>query len=259
MKSKRFYYRLFNGAKVIYASLLFSFALCAAESRASNITFYTELYPPANFVQDNDIVGITPDILNLIWQQEFSNKPDIKMVPWARAYRIVSTNENTAIFTMAKTPERTPQFKWIGPVFKSYYVLMAKKDKSIKTDSTSDILNYRVATTRGDISELSLRKMGFKTEKLVPVTDTEKAIMLVVEDRVDLVIVSYHSFQFLSTKLNLDSQNFKVVWDVNQMGNYIGFNLKTPDALIEKLQARLDQLQPELLEIKAKYNWPIFQ
>ncbi|MDU0113661.1 transporter substrate-binding domain-containing protein [Psychrosphaera aquimarina] len=95
------------------------------------ITFYTENFPPANYMEDNELVGITVDSLKLIWADLNLPDQEVTIVPWTRGYRNVLKQPNSALFTMSKIEAREDLFKWVGPFFKSVHVLMAKKVQTL--------------------------------------------------------------------------------------------------------------------------------
>ena len=69
-------------------------------------------------------------------------------------------------------------------------------------------------------------------------------------------MVSIHGFQHLTKLLNVDSSNFEQVWQVNQIGNYIAFNLQTPDKVIESYQKAFENVADKRTLIKQEYYLP---
>ena len=229
-------------------------------SRAANlkqeITFYTENYPPANFVDNGEMKGITIESLKLMWNKMSQQEQNIFVVPWARGYRNALLEPNTALFTMSRTEERETLFKWLGPLFQSRHVLIAKKSKNIKAASVHDLFQFRVATIRGDISEISLQKMGYPELNMAKVTELERAFYMMQSDRVELLMVSIHGFQHLMERLGGDASHYEQVWHVNTVGNYIAFNRNIPDVIIEKYRKAFEETEKERREIRVKYGMP---
>lgn len=220
------------------------------------ITFYAEDFAPANYMENDVFVGITVDSLKLIWTDLNLPTQDVTIVPWTRGYRNVLKTPNTALFTMSKTPAREHLFKWVGPLFSSVHVLMAKKSASLKFDNLGDVLNYRVSTIQGDISEISLQQIGFPDFNMAKVQNLERAFIMLQSDRVDMMMVSIHSFQHLAARLNADASKYEQVWTVNDVGNYVAFNKQTPDKVIEAYQKALGNVKKEQVLIKQKYSLP---
>ena len=52
-----------------------------------NITFYTENYPPANYLVNDELKGISVDTLRAMWKHLNISEQDIQIVPWSLGYR----------------------------------------------------------------------------------------------------------------------------------------------------------------------------
>jgi polar amino acid transport system substrate-binding protein len=72
-------------------------------SAIKNITFYTEIYPPANYLIDDELKGISVDTLKAMWKNLDIPEQEVLLVPWARGYKFILAKNNTALFTMSKT------------------------------------------------------------------------------------------------------------------------------------------------------------
>ena len=236
------------------------FFLCAylfafhASGTEQDVTFYTESYPPANFLQAGELKGVTVESLQAMWQHMGVKPQEISLVPWARGYKNTLSHSHTALFTMSRTQARAPLFKWVGPLFKSVHVLMAKKSSKIKIGHLGELFNYRVATIRGDISEISLQQLGYPDYNMAKVSELERAFTMMQSGRVDLIMISIHGFEHLSRQLNVDKDDYESVWTVNTVGNYIAFNKQTPDSLIQRYQEALEATKDIRDEIKRKYQ-----
>ena len=225
-------------------------------SLAENITFYTENYPPANFMVGNQLQGVTVDTLKAIWKHLDIPEQEIIVIPWARGYRFTLDHNNSALFTMSKTTGRENLFKWVGPIFHSTHVLMAKKSKNLKFDNLGQIFNHQVATVQGDISEISLYQIGFPSENMAKVAQLKQAFLMMELDRVDMMVITPHGFSYLAQQLDFDANEYEKVWEINKVGNYIAFNINTPDEVIKTYQNSLEAIPDQRLKIKEKYKIP---
>jgi polar amino acid transport system substrate-binding protein len=232
-----------------------SYALNKPEHQ--EITFYTEVYPPANFVEGEELKGITVDTLKAIWHELKQPEQYINIVPWARGYRNTLDQTNSALFTMSRTPPREHLFKWVGPIFNSTHVLISKKSHKFKFSKLSETFKHKVAAVRGDISEISLNQVGFPEHNMAKVSELKLAYKMMETGRVDMIVVTIHGFHHLARQLNFDITEYENVWQVNKYANYIAFNIETPDSLITKYQETLNKLSREHLLIKQKYNLAI--
>jgi len=220
-------------------------------------TFYTEIYPPANFFEEGKLKGITVDTLKAIWKEVGYPEQEINIVPWARGFRFTLDKSNSALFTMSRTPPREKLFKWVGPIFNSTHVLMAKKSKRFSFTKLSEIFNYKIAAVRGDISEISLNQVGFPDHNMAKVSEIKLAFKMMKADRVDMIVTTIHGFDHLAQQLKFSSDDYEQVWQVNKYGNYIAFNNQTPDSVINLYQNALNNISKQHQLIKEKYKLSI--
>jgi polar amino acid transport system substrate-binding protein len=225
--------------------------------RTENITFYTENYPPANYLVNDNLKGISVDTLKALWKHLNVAEQDILLVPWSRGYRFTLDKSNTALFTMSKTHPRANLFKWVGPVFNSTHVLMAKKSKSFDFSNLGQVFYHKVATVEGDIAEISLHQVGFPSSNMAKVSQLKQAFLMMKSDRVDMIVVSIHGFSYLAKQLGFDENDYEQVWQVNKIGNYFAFNINTSDEVIETYQKAFDDIAKQRLTIKESYKLPL--
>lgn len=223
---------------------------------AEQLRYYTENYPPANYLDNNQLIGVSVDTLDLIWQKLQLTPKEISVLPWVRGYRELRNNPNTVLFTMSKTKSRTPLFKWVGPVFSSTHVLVAKQSKNFNFEAQEQMYDFRVATVRGDISETSLIEFGFPRRHMTNVPNLKQAFLMLRNDRVDMVMVSIHGLHHLLADMHESRSKYQIVWQVNKIGNYFAFHPNTPDIVVDSFQSAFEQLGPERLQILQKYKIP---
>jgi polar amino acid transport system substrate-binding protein len=221
-----------------------------------NIIFYTENYPPANYFVNDQLKGISVDTLKAIWKHLDITEQEILVVPWSRGYRFTLDKYNTALFTMSKTHSRESLFKWVGPIFHSTHVLIAKKSKNFNFTNLGQIFYHKVSTVAGDISEISLHQVGFPSSNLAKVSQLKQAFLLMESDRVDMIVVSIHGFAYLARQLDFDTNDYEQVWQINKIGNYLAFNINTTDEVINAYQKAFDDIAIQRLSIKKSYELP---
>ncbi len=222
----------------------------------NKVTFYTEMYPPANYIADGKLVGVTVDTLKAMWREMGIQEQEISMVPWSRGYRFALTNDNVALFTMSRTTAREELFKWVGPVFYSTHVLIAKKSKQYQFNNLGEIFSHRIAAVRGDISEVSLLQVGFPEFNMSKVSNLVQAHKMLTADRVDMMVVTIHGFKYLSQTFGVNEDDYQIVWQVNKVGNYIAFSLGTSDSIVQQYQQAFDAIATQRRQIKINYSLP---
>ncbi len=113
------------------ARFLCGLLLCsnAMALQFDELNIYTEEFPPYNYTHNGELQGFTVDLLVEATQRIGAPilAKDINVYPWPRSYRILKSEANTVLFSMAYTPNREKLFKWVGPIGKTRSVLLAKK------------------------------------------------------------------------------------------------------------------------------------
>lgn len=245
---------LFLSPFVLLSVFTSHFAL--AQSLDKKVTFYSELYPPANYIENGELKGITIDTLKAMWRYLDIPEQEISVVPWSRGYRFTLNDENTALFTMSRTHSRENLFKWIGPVFQSTHVLIAKKEKQFDFEKLGEIFYHKVAAVRGDISEIALLQIGFPEYNMAKVSELKQAYLMLESGRVDMMVATIHGFAYLAKQEGFDAKRFQHIWEVNKVGNHIAFNIDTSDKILAKYQQAFEAIADQRIRIKEQYALP---
>ena len=118
----------------------------------SHLEVMTEEYPPYNYHKDGELKGLAVELLVASIQTipEYP-KFEMKIFPWPRAYQTLLQSPDTMLFSMTRTPEHEPLFKWAGPIASTRIVLLAKKDNHIKIDSANDLSQYVIGAPGSEI------------------------------------------------------------------------------------------------------------
>jgi len=144
----------------------------------------TENLPPLNYLKDGILVGPSVEIVKEI-QRRVGSHEQIKVYPWARAYKMALEEENVVLFGMTHTKVREDLFKWVGPLATKRDILVAKKGSGIKINSLEDAKKVkRIGTLRDDTRERLLKSHGFAN--LESVSDEQKNAKKLVLGRIDL-------------------------------------------------------------------------
>lgn len=218
------------------------------------LTYYAEDHAPANYLQNGQVTGLTVESLRLMWKNMGVAEQPISVVPWARGYRETLRTPGSVLFTMSRTPEREKQFKWVGPVFVAYHVLIAKGEFDKPVTSLIDASQMSIAVVRDDVTYAHLLESKHPQAKTRVVTTSKQLLEMLNRGRVDLIITSLSGFLEEAKKGQYTHDDFRVVARVSTLGNYIAFHKDTPDALIERFQSALDQTRDQRQALYKKYN-----
>ncbi len=208
------------------------------------LKFVTEDYAPYNYIENGQLIGVSTDvIIQVIKNLKLDIKAsDIQVLPWARAYYTAEKNKNTAIFSMARIPEREKLFKWAGPLVASSNVLIAKKSRKIKIAKPSDFYKYRVGVIINDIGDVIVSRYDGCCESISPIYNGSDAAKMINADRIDLWSYNDISAFYHLKKAGYDAAEYEVVYKFETFQLYVGFNLNTPDFIVNAFNSEISKI-----------------
>ena len=62
-------------------------------------------------------------------------------VPWARGYRMATTQPDVGLFVTVRTPERETLFRWVGPIISTSTTLYARSGEALPV-TTLEAVSY---------------------------------------------------------------------------------------------------------------------
>ncbi|MEW6989608.1 substrate-binding periplasmic protein [Colwelliaceae bacterium 6441] len=227
--------------KIFFSLLLItiSFIKCV-NAQESSLTVVTSNSNMLQYQQDGKAVGPSVDILNMLLT-EANLTAEIKFMPWTRAFQIAQTRPNTLIMSMVRNPAREAKFHWISKVsdtIKSFISL--KENTSLKVTNMEELKQKVVAVVRGSVSVNFLINNGFSENKnLYLVSNTEKAIQLLLNKKVDLVFCDPSLFYYYFREKKLKSEDYINVNSIQstKRSSYIALSKDSDSNLVAKLRA----------------------
>lgn len=243
----------------LVTTVLFLFSAFIA--KATNLTIYTEQFPPYNYLKNNKIVGINLDII----KQACKNaqiKCTFKLYPWLRAYKAALKYENAGVMSTSRSEEREAEFQWVGPLVysKNYFYKLVNRD-DIQVTSEQDLLNYTVSAQNGDIYQDVLVDLGYvRGKNLLQVSSKYKGVKLFYEGKLDLLIATDKTLEHKLGQYGYDSKQLVPIYPLTlpkSKGNYLALNKAVPKKIVDKLQKAVDQLRAsgQFDVIDAQYEY----
>ncbi len=203
----------------------------------------TEELPPFNYTEDGKVTGFSSEIVLAICER-VGHAPTIKVLPWARAYKLILNEENKVLFSTTRTPQREELFKWVGPIYKPTIVFFAKKGSRLSIGSMDDAKTVkRIGTYLADAEETLLKEAGF--ENLESVGDDFLNPKKLLMGRIELWIAGDLEGIYKAKKAGLGSNDIEIVYEIKTKEYYIAFSKTTPNAEIQKWQAALDAMRQD--------------
>ncbi|MDV7339684.1 transporter substrate-binding domain-containing protein [Terasakiella sp. A23] len=209
----------------------------------SKIKVITSFYEPYSYLENGSAQGVAVNQARKILA-ELKFYPDIKVYPWARAYTIATNQPNTALFSVARTPEREDLFHWIGEIVDfDVYLFRLKKRDDINLTQLADARNYKIATLAKDVKGEYLRKNQIKT---TPITNEETGIRMILSNRIDLLPTDLDSMTHRLEKLNLPSDALVPALHLKEISRplYFALSKDTPPEIVAAFKAAYKRAFP---------------
>jgi len=236
---------------VIVASM---FLISVQPVLSAELTILTENLPPLNYLKGGVLVGPSVEIVKEI-QRRIGSHEQIKVYPWARAYKMALEDENVVLFGTTYTKVRHDKFKWIGPLATKRDILVAKKDSGIKINRLEDAKKVkRIGTLRDDTRGRLLERLGFTN--LEPVSDEQKNAKKLVLGRIDLWTYKKPGLKTVCELAGVDYNEIEEVYHLRKIDLMIAFSKKTSDSIVQKWRNAFNEMLADgtIMQIRKKWN-----
>ena len=223
--------------------------------QSAELLILTENLPPLNYVKDGVLVGPSVEIVKEI-QKRVGSREDIKVYPWARAYKMALEDENVVLFGMTHTKAREDIFKWVGPLATKRDILVAKKDSGIKINSLEDAKKVnRIGTLRDDTRERLLQSHGFTN--LESVSDEQKNAKKLVMGRIDLWAYKQPGLKTVCELAGVDYNEIEEIYHLRVIDVSIAFSKRTSDSIVQKWRKAFNDMIADGTVKKIRDKWDV--
>lgn len=219
----------------------------AAETKDA-IQFYT--HSASHAISNNDkgeIVAIPHmgrraiDIEIIRWIMKDLNLPNnLKNYPFKRAYQLVQTQQNVALFNVLRTPERESTVQWVGPLNKytSFFYEAVNNPSNIRTINDAKSAKS-VCVLAGNVHHSALARMGF--ENLVLGDTYTQCANLLLKGRVSLMPAGENP-RFVNRD-GFSGAIQRTAVAITTRRGYLAVSLDVPKQTVKKLQDSFDKLK----------------
>lgn len=233
--------------------LLSLLLLPATNCNSEELLILTENLPPLNFVENEQLVGPSVEIVKEIQRRVGSTDP-IQVYPWARAYKVALENENVALFGTTRTAAREELFKWVGPLAVKRDILVGRKDMQLNIKSLEDAKRVRrIGTLRDDTRHEFLHENGFTN--LEPVSDEQQNAQKLAMGRVDLWAYKIPGMYTVCRLAGVDPEMFTEVLHLRQKELFIAFSQKTSDSIVAQWHDAFTAMQQDGTIEEIRHKW----
>jgi polar amino acid transport system substrate-binding protein len=243
--------------KLLLLLFILSFQLNFA-SNENNLKIITGEFPPLSYTENGVPKGVIVELANLI-QNKLGTKIKLDFYPWARGYNIALNNKNILLFSTTKTEERTPLFKWVGPIVERHFNFYKSSNSNISISSFESAKKYRIGVMLDSCNDQFLTDLNFP--KLDKVVNESFNIKKLITKRIDLIYTDNAQVDYNIIKLKNSGFNFQGIeitecYTASINYSYFAFSLGTSDEVVKKWQSALNELYADgtVLKLFQKYN-----
>jgi polar amino acid transport system substrate-binding protein len=232
---------------LISVAALLSGAARADDAPAYSMVLLTENFPPynmaidgKNFAQESNIEGIAVEIVRETFKRAGIGYNMTLRFPWDRIYKLALEKPGYGVFVTARLPEREKLFKWVGPIGPDDWIMLARADSLIQLSSLEQAKQYKIGAYKGDAIAVELAGQGMNPITVLSDKDNARKLL---EGQIDLWATGDPAGRYLARQEGITG--LKTVLRFNSAELFLALNKDTPDAVVAKLQAALDQMRKE--------------
>jgi polar amino acid transport system substrate-binding protein len=215
---------------------------------SAELKIYTEDYPPLNYFdeQTKQAAGFTVELVTKLLARTGIKAAgnEIKVYPWARAYRIIQEKENVMLFSMTRSEAREHLFKWVGPVApRTIRMWKLKERRDIVAKNLDDAKKYIIGGVLDFDSSKDLQKKGFRVEM---VNNVEQNWQKLLAGRIDIYPSVDLDAAYYMKKLGKSFSVLEPLVDMETRYDfYLALSKNTPDDIVNKLQKALNSMKAD--------------
>ncbi|MDN5514064.1 MAG: transporter substrate-binding domain-containing protein [Pseudomonas sp.] len=241
-------------------SILFLVLLCSlsgAMARAETYQIVTEEWAPYNYEENGQLTGMSTEVVRAIMALT-GDDFDIALLPTMRATYALQNRPRTIMYSMFRTPEREPLYKWVGPIMEESIHPYQLSGTTAPITSLEQLMHAPHITTRhAGLVPKMLESLGFRNlDKSA--AESHQLYRMLLAGRTEVIIgdtdagVAYYSRQLDIAPGTLR----RVPIELYRSSLYIAFSHDCDDALVAAWAAALAQLRRtgELARIQRRYE-----
>lgn len=226
---------------------------------ARPIRVLTEHLPPYQIDHHNGVSGFATEVVRRTFEK--AGIPyQIEVQDWSRAYQRTLRQQDTCIYSISKSIERTPLFQWVGELSYSLTAMYSLKNRAdIQLQTLEDAKSFVTAVTKDDITYHYLLKHGFKEGEQLYILENVTSMLNVLQGRKDIDLVMINDtllkYRALESGVPLESLQKKLELTDLPLDFHLACSLTTPKELVALLSASLQQIKDsgEFAQITAAW------
>jgi polar amino acid transport system substrate-binding protein len=251
MKKNLIYQNIF----IIFTTLFYLIPNHGLTDELKVVTEYLEPYQIKNL--DGSLGGYSTEVVEALFQQ-LNIKSNIRVMPWARAYKIAKEEKNVLIYSIAHTNERDNLFQWVGSFTKErlyFWGIKAKFPVPVRIEAL--LKGYTIAASRN--SNISDYLIAHNFFNIYPITIEDQGMEMLFRHRVDLIVETELNAKHRAKKLGLDFDEMIKIKEIEALNNdlSLAFSFHSDPLLVLAFQNAFKNLKISGTLNKLKNKWGI--
>ena len=221
----------------------------------------TEEWAPYNYIENNQLTGMTTDVVRAIMALTGDNF-EMVVLPSMRSSRVLNSRPRTILFSMFRTPDRAPLYKWVGPIAEeSIYAYQLSSAEPL--NSLEQLKHAPQVTTRiAGLIPGTLKAQGFANLDM-SASASDQLYRMLLAGRTDIIVgdtpagVAYYCRQLGIAPGTLR----RIPVELYRSTLYIAFSRDSDDEVVAAWASALEQLRSsgELERIQHRYDHLVTQ
>ncbi|QIT54974.1 amino acid ABC transporter substrate-binding protein [Aquisalimonas sp. 2447] len=250
-----------GAARALAGALLWAASWSVAQSDATapeDILWLTEEYAPYNFTEDDGTPsGITIDVLGALWDRLDAdiNVNDIRVVPWARGYRVAQEDPTACLGATTITDSRRDQFSFIGPYVQARNAVIGPADQADHDfGDVGDLAGMEIGVVRNDIAEELLQEAGAPV-RYVRLAEPETMLRMLDGGRFDAIAYNVLVVNWTMRDLGISVDDYAELLLLDEGGMGLACHQDMNPELLQRMRSAMDEMRQDgtLEEIRARY------
>ncbi len=228
-----------------------------ATASAAPYQVVTEEWAPYNYMENNRVTGMTTEVVRAIMALTGDDFP-LQLLPSMRATHALQHRPKTIMYSMFRTPEREPLYKWVGPIAEEAIYPYQLSNAKPTFDNREQLLKAPQITTRqaGLIPD-RLQTQGFSNLDKSATSNLQLYRMLLA-GRTGLIVGDPPSgVAYYSRVLDIAPGTLRQIpVELYRSSLYIAFSRDADDKVVAAWADALDRLRHsgELERIQRRYD-----
>jgi polar amino acid transport system substrate-binding protein len=204
----------------------------------AHLNFLTEEWAPFNYQEGGKPAGISVEILEAIFRNMAVDRTraDVRIVPLADGFQQAKGNTSTVLFSIVRTPEREPLYKWAGPITKSSFVIFAPKSRNITIASPGDLNRFRIGAVKTSIENDLLISQGVNKSHIIPGLAPDELLKMLEGGQIDLLATGDLTGRYEMKKAGVNPDAYEIVYTLSENDFYYIFSRDVSDMLVSSFQ-----------------------